>query len=204
MLIKRFVFDNHPHGANSYLVACEETGEAALFDIGEVAEELPSFLQEHHLTLKYLVLTHTHTDHVGGLPWLVERFQVPVYWNPKEAPILQRTAERRQWDCDPLSLLTHVVLDGTTLSLGTYTFTAYEIAGHTPGGTAFCTDQVALVGDILFAGAVGGTPTPEAYARQIQGIKSKLLPLGDHVRVYSGHGPVTTLGIERLFNPFLT
>lgn len=203
MFIKRFLFPNHPHGGNSYLVACEQTGEAAMVDIGEVAEELPTVLQAHHLTLKYLLLTHTHTDHVGGLPWFVEHFQVPVFWNPKEEPALKRAAEQRQWDFDPLSLVTHPVSDGSTIPLGTYTFTAYEIPGHTPGGTAFCTSRMAFVGDILFAGAVGGTSTPEAYATQIAGIKNKLLPLGDQVRVYSGHGPITTLGIERLFNPFL-
>jgi glyoxylase-like metal-dependent hydrolase (beta-lactamase superfamily II) len=203
MLVKRFMFNNHPHGGNSYLAVCEQTGEAAMFDIGEVAEDLPSFLQEQNFTLKYLLLTHTHSDHVGGLQWLVERFRVPVFWNPKEEPTLHNAAEHRKWDFDPLSLMTYPVADGSTITLGTYTFTAYEIPGHTPGGTAFCTDQLAFVGDILFAGAVGGTSTPEAYATQIAGIKQKLLPLGDHIKVYSGHGPVTTIGIERLFNPFL-
>ncbi|MBI4641350.1 MAG: MBL fold metallo-hydrolase [Candidatus Tectomicrobia bacterium] len=203
MIIKRFVFPVHPHGQNSYIVACEKTREAVMIDVGDFSEEIIAFLKDRNLTLRYILLTHAHGDHVGGVKRLKDLTGAEVFFDPRDESTLRRAQESLQWDYDGLQMIDHTLKEGDTIHLGTLTFTVFDTPGHTPGSISFLSGNALFVGDALFAGSVGGTPDYETFTTQVTAIKGKLFPLGDHIEVYNGHGPSTTLGIERLFNPFL-
>jgi hydroxyacylglutathione hydrolase len=172
---------------NAYLVWYPETREAAIFDTGADASELLAFVESASLTVKYLFLTHTHQDHIADLGAIVKKIRAEFF-----APDLERMPD------------TKVVREGDQFRLGKLRIEARLTNGHSPGGTSYVVHglktTVAVVGDSLFAGSMGGAPND--YQKALRNNAEKLLALPDDTLICPGHGPLTTVRNEREHNPF--
>lgn len=203
------------------IVACEDTRRAICIDPGDEAERIVAKLEKLHLELHAITLTHAHMDHVGGVAALKQlKPQARIILHQADEPLYLALPEqpawigipRAQWstygfDYEAPPRIDEYWTDGQTYQVGNLSFEILHCPGHTPGHVVLFsrTERKVFVGDVLFAGSVGRTDLPGGSTEQLlDSIMNKLLPLGDDVEVYSGHGPNTTLGDERLTNPFLT
>lgn len=186
MILGRFVTSCNE--ANVYILGCRKTREAALIDAGAYEPEMEKFLSCHGLQLTKIFITHSHYDHVDGLDELSRK---PA----AQPPRIYAYRPRAGW---------HAVHEGDGMTLGTLQGTVLLTSGHTDDSVTFVWEnRIAFVGDCLFAGSIGGTSSDTKKQEEIQNIKTKLFPLGDHVELYPGHGAPTTVGVERTKNPFL-
>ena len=196
-----------PFQENCYLLADESTRDAVLVDPGDEAERLIGAVEEDGWTLRALWITHGHIDHVGGIAAVKRRWDVPVYLHPADRVMYDRASEQgKQFG---LRVETppppdHALAEGDVLSVGALTFGVIHVPGHSPGHVAFVGQGVVFGGDCLFAGSIGRTDLPlsdpSALARSL--VRFSALP--EETVVYSGHGPATSIGVEKRSNPFLT
>lgn len=203
------------------VVGCEETRRAICVDPGDDTEEIVGAIDGLGLELQAIALTHAHLDHVGGVSALkrrkpaaeiiIHKDDEPLYLMLPEQPAWIGVP-RAQWAALGLAYETPPPVerhwqDGEKYRVGNLEFTALHCPGHTPGHVVLFEqrERKVFVGDCLFAGSVGRTDLPGGSTEQLMdSLMNKILPLGDDVVVYSGHGPETTIGHERLTNPFLT
>ncbi|MBI0165880.1 MULTISPECIES: MBL fold metallo-hydrolase [Snodgrassella] len=199
-----------PFQQNAALLWDDVSREAVLTDVGGEAERLLSAVSQHQLKLQAIWLTHGHLDHASGVADLTEQQSVPVlgphqsddYWLQALPEI---TANYGFPVSKPLTP-TRWLEDGDELSVGEHKFIVYHIPGHTPGHVVFYSQEnnLLIAGDVLFRESIGRTDFPGGnHADLIHGIQSKLLTLPDSTRVLPGHGPMTTIGHEKLHNPYL-
>lgn len=196
-----------PIQANCYVIGCEDTYEAAVVDPGGEADRILLVLAQHKLTLKYIVNTHGHFDHVGANKKLKEVTGAQIIIHRSDAPMLSRLADSAaSWglSADDSPAPDRMVEDGDAVSFGNITLKVIHTPGHTQGGISLFTDNCVFVGDTLFAGSVGRTDFPGGDAGTLrESIQSKLFSLADKVVVYPGHMGTTTIGEERRNNPFV-
>jgi len=139
-------------------------------------------------------------DHVGGVVELVSKFNIPFYINEIEEKYIQKDS----FVFGPLPKASGYLKEGDTLNLGDNEIRVLETPGHTEGGLCFLVADKLFSGDTLFQGSVGRSDLPGGNGMQlVNSIKEKLLPLGDNIEVYAGHGPTSTIGYEKRRNPFL-
>jgi glyoxylase-like metal-dependent hydrolase (beta-lactamase superfamily II) len=195
---------------NTYLVRDQSTGQAAIIDTGET-EELAEYLESlaPPADIRMILLTHGHLDHAGSLVRLQQSFDVPTYLPRLEKPLFETLPQQGDWFGAPhmnraCGRIDHYVDDGDSIQLGETTLHFISTPGHTPGQGCYYDEQDIFVGDTLFAGSVGRTDLPMGDTALMQQSLEKLMQLPGHLRVHSGHGPVTTLAQERETNPFLT
>ncbi len=193
---------------NCYLVADGETGDAAVIDPGEDVPLFERRLAHMNWTARAIWLTHAHLDHVAGVAPLVESLKLPVFLHPADRQLYDGTSEQGRFMGVPVDQPPppdHELLPGQLLSLGGLAFEIRHVPGHSPGSVALIGHGVAFVGDALFAGSVGRVDLPGGDgATLLTSIREQLLTLPDDTIVYSGHGPETTIGAERVMNPFVT
>lgn len=196
-----------PIMANCYIVGCEDTKEAVVIDPGDEADRILMALAKESLKVKYIINTHGHFDHVGANKKMKEATGAPLMIHADDAVMLTRLSQDARMfglsaeDSPPPD---QTLADGDTISFGNNTMKVIHTPGHSPGGITLHTDNCLFVGDTLFFGSIGRTDLPGGdYNTLISSIKTKLLGLGDNVRVLTGHGPETTIGRERTSNPFL-
>ena len=199
-----------PFQQNAALLWDDASREAVLTDVGGEAERLLSAVSQNQLKLQAIWLTHGHLDHASGVADLTEQQSVPVlgphqsddYWLQALPEI---TANYGFPVSKPLTP-TRWLEDGDELTVGEHKFIVYHIPGHTPGHVVFYSqaNNLLIAGDVLFRESIGRTDFPGGnHADLIHGIQSKLLTLPDSTRVLPGHGPMTTIGHEKLHNPYL-
>ncbi|MFP1907725.1 MBL fold metallo-hydrolase [Lonsdalea quercina] len=195
---------------NCTLLWSEASGDAALVDPGGEAEKIKQAVAEAGVTVKLILLTHGHLDHVGAAAELADYYQVSIK-GPQRADAFWLDglpAQSRMFgldDCQPLTP-DEWLEEGDTVTIGDVHLSVLHCPGHTPGHIVFfCeSDRLAISGDVIFRGGVGRSDFPQGnHDALIQSITAKLLPLGDDVAFIPGHGPMSTLGEERLTNPFL-
>ena len=202
------------------VVGCEETGRAICIDPGDEAERIVAVLDRHELELQAITLTHAHLDHVGGVAALKTlRPAAEVIIHMADEPLYMALPEQPAWIGIPRSRWAALGLaykeppkidrywtDGETYQVGNLIFKVIHCPGHTPGHIVLFNEaeRKVFVGDCLFAGSIGRTDLPGGSSEQLMdALLNKIVPLGDDVEVYSGHGPLTTIGRERQTNPFL-
>jgi glyoxylase-like metal-dependent hydrolase (beta-lactamase superfamily II) len=194
---------------NCYIVADRQAEVAALVDPGEAADLFLARLRSERLRLGAIWLTHAHLDHVLGVGVIKARTGAPVWLHPADRLLYDHAPQQAQVllgaHVEPLPPPDHAIVPGTSLQVGSCAFDVRHVPGHSPGSIALVGEGVALVGDVLFAGSVGRVDLPGGDgAALIASIRDQLLTLPDDTVVYPGHGPETTIGLERATNPFLT
>ena len=195
---------------NCSLIWCEETGDAALIDPGGDEQTLINEVSNNKLNLVKVLLTHGHLDHVGGAVNIANHYKVPIIgphqddefwleWIPGQAEMFgfppAESFTPDQW-----------LKEGDQVTVGNVSLDVIHCPGHTPGHVVLfeAESKTLFAGDILFKGSIGRTDFPRGnHGDLISAIKNKLFPLGDDVIVVPGHGPNTTIGAERVSNPFL-
>ncbi len=205
MIIKELAVG--PIMANCFIVGCEKTKSAVVIDPGDEANKILLSLAESKLTVKYILNTHGHFDHVGGNKQMKEATGADILIHAGDAAMLEQLSVASMafgLSVENSPPPDRTIDEGDLITFGDITLNVLHTPGHSPGGVTFYTDGVAFVGDSLFAGSIGRTDFPGGdYNTLISSIKTKLFPLGDDVRVYTGHGPATTIGQEKRMNPFL-
>ncbi len=203
------------------VVGCEKTRQAICIDPGDDSESIVRAIDKHGFRLQAIGCTHAHMDHVGGVAALKRlKPDAKIIIHPADEFIYDQLPQqpawigipRSQWsvlgfDYEQPPKIDEYWSDGQSYQLGELEFKVIHCPGHTPGHVVLFNEKEnkVFVGDVLFAGSVGRTDLPGGSTEQLMdSIINKLLPLGDEVEVYSGHGPVTTIGQERRTNPFLT
>jgi hydroxyacylglutathione hydrolase len=194
---------------NCYILADRGTGDAVLVDPGEEAELFLARLRTERLTLRAVWLTHAHLDHVMGVPTVRARTDVPIWLHPADRPLYDAAPQQARAllgvDLPPLPPPDRALVPGQPVSFGGCTLDVRHVPGHSPGGVAFVAQGIAVVGDALFAGSIGRTDLPGGNLETLlRSIRKQLLTLPDDTMVFPGHGPATTVGHERVANPFLT
>ena len=194
---------------NCTLLGDETTGEAMVIDPGDNIPQILARLARHGLTLKQIVVTHAHIDHVGGALQLKQQTGAPILLNQQDLPLLEMMEMQAGW----LGVQTPEVAppdasaeDYLVVGLENYPAQVLHTPGHTPGSIClhFAPQKLLIAGDTLFAGSIGRTDLPGGdFKTIIRSIRDRLLPLPEDTRVIPGHGSVTTIGQERESNPFL-
>ena len=199
-----------PFQQNCTLLWCEKTKKAAVVDPGGDLERIRDAIAQSGASVEKIILTHGHIDHAGGAAELAEALSIPIEGpDERDAFLLANLATQGQkfGIMDSRNVTpTRWLVEGETVSVGDLTFAVLHVPGHTPGHLVFVNApaRFALVGDTLFQGSVGRTDFPYGnHVQLIDGIKTKLLPLGDDVTILPGHGPASTIGAERNGNGFL-
>lgn len=199
-----------PYQQNCSLVWCEQTRKGVLIDPGGDESRLLAAIAQHEVVLEKILLTHGHLDHVGATKVIAETLSVPVFGPQCEDEFLLRSLPQQAVmfgfpPAEPFSP-DQWLNDGDAISVGEMRFEVIHCPGHTPGHVVFYQHEAqrVFVGDVLFQGSIGRTDFPRGnYEQLIASITERLLPLGDDVVFVPGHGPTSTLGHERQFNPFL-
>lgn len=198
MIIKRI-----PAGiyaANCFLLMDDPTKNAAIIDPGGDGDDIIKEIEKLGAKPQYILLTHGHFDHVGAVDELRGKYNIPVYINKNDEELINSGVEVFGKIGSPNNPLS----DNMVISLGELKIRCIETPGHTPGGMCFLVQDALFTGDTLFAGSIGRTDFVGGdFNSIIKSIKSKLLVLMDDVKVYPGHGLTTTIGVERVSNPFL-
>lgn len=193
---------------NCYCLALKEDSEALIIDPGTEARKIIQALNRHKLKPAFIVNTHGHYDHIGS----DDKFGCPVYIHRADVPLLKDSRLNLSGMLAlPYSVKSkiHPLEDGDLVSLGDLQLKVLHIPGHTPGGIALelikPKEKIVFTGDSLFCGGIGRTDLEGGNeALLVRSIKEKLLSLSDETIVYPGHGPASTIGEERIHNPFLT
>jgi glyoxylase-like metal-dependent hydrolase (beta-lactamase superfamily II) len=202
-----------PFQENGFVIGCEDTREAVLIDPGDSVAELLEHAARGKLSIRHILLTHAHIDHITGVAAAKHATRAPVYLHRgdtflyDDAVAMGAMFGLRVEAPPPVD---EFYSPGKTIQFGNLEVRPHHTPGHSPGGVclevgaAGRTGQDLFVGDTLFAGSIGRADLPGGdYATLIASIRDVLFSFGDEARVYSGHGPATTIGRERRTNPFL-
>ena len=203
------------------VVGCEKTRRAICIDPGDDSEAIVEAIDRHGFELQAIACTHAHMDHIGGVAGLKKRKpEANIIIHPADEFIYEQLPQQPAWIGIPQSQWTEYGFDyeappkvdqnfsdGQVYEVGELHFKIIHCPGHTPGHVVLFepAEMKVFVGDCLFAGSIGRTDLPGGATEQLMdSLFNKILPLGDEVEVFSGHGPNTTIGYERRTNPFLT
>jgi hydroxyacylglutathione hydrolase len=176
--------------ANCYIVGCNRTNKGVVIDPGGDTLSIVREISKAGIKIEKILLTHCHFDHTDGAIELRKITGAPILTHPLDAPGLSFTTDGE-------------LKDNETFKVGTYNVLVIHTPGHSPGGVCFHAPGAVFTGDTLFAGSIGRTDFPGGdHNALIRGVVNRIFPLGDDLRVYPGHGPASTIGRERMMNPF--
>ena len=193
-------------GSNCYLVGDEDTKEGMIIDPGDDGSSIMKQVKALGLSIKIIVLTHSHIDHVGGLADVKKATGAVIAIHENEAPFLLKQPRLMEFmpPTPPSPPADRLLKDGDMIKVGKLKFKVLHTPGHTSGGICLLGDGIVFTGDTLFNYSIGRADFPGSdYDQEMQSIRSKLMTLPDETRVYPGHGPATTIGTERKGDPFI-
>ncbi len=193
---------------NCYFVINEDTKEMLFVDPGARAGKLAELVDKEKLNPVAILLTHGHFDHAGGAKELAERYGIQIYAHEAERETLENPAINLSgWEGKEVSYHADCYLrDEQEIDLAGFHIRVFHTPGHTVGGCCYFLpyQNVVFCGDTLFAQSVGRTDFPKGSASElIRSIREKLMTLPEEVTVYPGHNEITTIGTERMYNPYL-
>lgn len=196
-----------PFAENCYVVGCDTAHEGVVIDPGDELNGILNTIDQLELDIKYILLTHAHLDHVKEVVSLNEHLKAPVFMHKADEFLLENLPAQAAAFGMSISGIPEVdayIRDGDVIEFGRQKFEVLHTPGHSPGSVTYVSGDTAFVGDVLFAGSIGRTDLPGgSHDVLMNSIKMKLLPLGDQILIYPGHGPATRIGQERKSNPFL-
>lgn len=198
-----------PLQCNCSILGDEASGEAIVVDPGDEVLRILALLQRHNLTVKQILVTHAHIDHIAGAARLKQLTGAPILYNPRDLPLVKMMDVQAGWLGMPTPEVhppDDTLEDGRVIAITGLTGNILHTPGHTQGSVCLHlpTQNLLLAGDTLFAGSVGRTDLPGGDGPMLlRSIHNKILPLPDETVVVPGHGPKTTIGEERESNPFL-
>ena len=198
-----------PLQCNCSILGDETSREAIVVDPGDEIPRILQVLERHQLTVKQIVVTHAHIDHIAGAYRLKQLTGAPILYNKRDLPLVAMMEEQAGW----IGVTTPEVVppddsleDGDLVGVSGITGNVIHTPGHTQGSLClYLREQnLLLAGDTLFAGSVGRTDLPGGNTGKLmESIRDRILPLPDSTKVIAGHGKSTTIGVERRSNPFL-
>lgn len=211
-MINIHYFTFGPFQENTYIL-WDETKECIILDPGNnnasENKKLSDFITEKQLILKRLILTHAHVDHINGNKYVFDTYGLLPEVHKDDVYFIEKhlaTATMYGISVEQSPMPKAFINEGDIIKFGNSTLNTLHTPGHSPGSISFYNleDKFIIGGDVLFYGSIGRTDLPMGnHETLIKSIKEKLMPLGDDMKVYSGHGMPTTIGFERTHNPFL-
>ncbi len=212
-MINVHYFTFGPFQENTYIL-WDETKECIILDPGNSSfsenKLLSDFIDKNNLIVKRLILTHAHIDHINGNNYIFETYHLLPEVHQDDLFFIEnhmKTATMYGISAEQSPMPKSYLKEGDIISFGNSKLKTLHTPGHSPGSVSFyCNeDKFIISGDVLFYGSIGRTDLPMGnFDTLINSIKEKLFPLGDDIKVYSGHGIPTSIGFEKLNNPFLT
>lgn len=182
--MKVYHFCTSVNDANAYIVIDPDTKQALVVDVPEWTDDMEQVLVKEQVQLMGVFITHSHYDHTSGLRDLLEKH-----------PRIRRYPEKQFFSCKGL--------ENNRFAFGRWECRILSLPGHTPDSVGLHIAHLVFTGDALFAGSVGGTVNDAQSRSQINSIHKEILTLSDDTFIFPGHGPITSVGIERKYNPFL-
>lgn len=179
--VKRFL--TNVNASNLYICWCPDSGEGAVIDPSEYTEDIDIFIKEKGIKITSVFITHGHYDHDSALDAVREKFPILVYSAKGYKGVSQ---------------VTH----GDKIRLGNDSVRVVSTYGHTEDSVSYIAEKFAFVGDALFAAAVGGTSSRRNFEREVAAVKENLFTLPESTILFPGHGPATTVSVEKIYNPF--
>jgi len=202
-----------PFFKNGFVIGCEDTREGVLIDPGDEVEGLLAFVEREALKVRHILLTHAHVDHVTGVAAAKRVLNVPVHLHQDDLFLYERAVQSGAMfglRVEPQPPIDEFYFPNQVIEFGKYEVRPHHTPGHCPGGVCLQVGRTGnigkdlFVGDTLFAGSIGRVDLPGGdYDTLIASIRNVLFPFGDDAVVHPGHGPDTTIGRERLTNPYL-
>ncbi len=197
---------------NSYVVF-DETKECVLIDPGflyqEEKDEIVAYIENNQLKPVRIINTHCHFDHIMGVEFIREKYNIPFSAHPEDAIWIEKATEQGHMfgvEVKPVQPIDSFLNENDKIKFGNTVFEIMHIPGHAPGHVVFYNKEnnFLIAGDVLFYGSIGRTDLPMGnHEALVSNIKSKLFVLPDETKVYPGHGPETSIGFEKHTNPFL-
>jgi len=205
MIIKSFVVG--PIGVNCYVVSDADSGQGIIIDPGGNAEEILAYVRAEKIAVQAIINTHGHGDHIGANDAVRKATGAPLLMHAADQYMLTDARANlsafmgyQALSAPPDRLLT----EGDEIAFAGGSFRVVHTPGHSPGGICLIGEGVVFSGDTLFAESIGRCDFPGGSELElVRSVREKLLPLPDETRVYPGHGPETTIGWERRYNPYL-
>jgi hydroxyacylglutathione hydrolase len=194
---------------NCYVIGDEETGTGVLIDPGDEATRIALTVEQIGLGIAQILVTHAHVDHVRAVAPLVDEYSCPVLMHAEAEAMLKALPQQAIMmgvRFGKVPVVDRHIEDDEVLEIGNIRLRSLYTPGHAPGHLGFYAEEEGIVfsGDALFAGSIGRADLPGGSMDLLmRSISEKLLTLPDETRVLSGHGPETTIGRERMHNPFL-
>jgi hydroxyacylglutathione hydrolase len=192
---------------NCYVVGCDKTKEGVIIDAGGDADIIEELVKRNGLVIKYYLCTHGHFDHVEGLSDLLKKYKAPILLHEADLPLYSDLPGQGSifgMLLEPTPLCNHFVKDGDKLAFGELEITVLHTPGHSPGSVSYRSGTLVFTGDTVFAGSIGRTDLPGgSYEQLITSAREKIMCLDEGTRLYPGHGPATTVGVEKKHNPYL-
>lgn len=204
MIVTRLILG--PFQENGYIVTDPATGATAVVDPGSDGDTIIAEIERMGHELSAIWITHAHVDHIGAIATVKRRWNVPVHLHPLDAPLYRLGGRQAQLYGIPYEEPPPPdaeFADGETISLGKLSLSVMHAPGHSPGHVVIHGAGQALVGDCLFAGSVGRTDLPFSNAAQLEASLARIAALPPETVIHPGHGDSSTIGEERISNPFL-
>lgn len=191
---------------NCYILGDEKTRSAAVIDPGDEAQRIVEKLAKKKLKCTHILLTHAHVDHISGINGVVEATGAKVYMHRGDSLMLKSApVQALAFGMKPFlpPKVEKYLEDGEIIEIGELKVKVLHTPGHSSGGICFLVGNCIFVGDTIFQGSIGRTDLPGGnYNELINSIETKIFTLPDETTIYPGHGPETTVGYEKKYNPF--
>ncbi len=204
MIFERLIVG--PLEENSYIIGDEATKEAIVVDPGDESDRIIEIIQDRNLRVHSIICTHTHFDHVGAVGDIKKATGARILIHKEDQQIYETAKDQAAfwgYDFDDIPQPDGFIDEGDTIQVGNMNFKVMHTPGHSPGGICLYGDGVLITGDTLFKGSVGRTDFPGGSMEELRKSFRRLLSLPENTKIFSGHGPESTVGIEKRTNYFV-